>query len=385
MTGPVVVICARGPPQISGTATVMYELLRHFPKESVVLFTRAQNKEISRDDRVLDVRAFAVGRPSSLVYATAFRLMLLPLLVLDIARRLRRLPQQPSSVLVVHPDLDFLLAGIFLSRLLSTPLYVYLHDCIIETATQVLDKTASKMAQRYVFRIAEKVYSMSVPMENYYRERGLKTEALPHGVDVSLARLSEDRPCSGKPKAGFAGAVYETNASAVKDFVDAKKMSGDAFELHLATSQHSIPLLKRMDILDSIDSVTTIPSYAAMLNFLSSCDVLFVPMSFESPNYKDLLTIFPTKVTDYWLVQRPIIVYGPREYAFVPLAEKDGYAKIVSERSPEKLAEAIKDICASQALRQSLVHESRKMVQRHDSRQLAQRLMADLGISSKEV
>lgn len=383
MTGPVAVICARAPPQISGTGTVMYELLRHFPKESLVLFSRVQRRHISRDDRVLPVRTFEVGRLSSLVYATAYRLALLPLLVLELARKLRKLPERPNKLLVVFPDLDFLLAGIFLSKLLSIPLFVYLHDCIVETATQVLDKTASKAAERLVFALARKVYSISVPMEQFYARRGLRTEVLPHGVDASSARPADgDRPCAGKPRVGFAGVIYETNASAIKDMVDAKVLSGGAFEFLVATSQQSLGVLDRLGVRSSIDMVATFPSHAAVLDFLSSCDVLFVPMGFESPSYKDLLTIFPTKVTDYWLAQRPIIVYGPREYAFVPLAEKDGYAKVVSERRPEKLAEAVLEVCASPALRRNLVEHARRMIEKHDSRQIAQRLMRDLGLLS---
>jgi len=39
--GPVLVTCARAPPQVGGTPTVMYELLRRFPKGSVVLVREA--------------------------------------------------------------------------------------------------------------------------------------------------------------------------------------------------------------------------------------------------------------------------------------------------------------------------------------------------------
>jgi len=380
MTGPVVVICARAPPQIGGTGTVMYELLRHFPKESVVLISRAQRKGISKDDRVLNVRTFEIGKVSSFVYVAVYRLVLLPLLVLEMARSLKRVPTKPGSVLVVHPDLDFLLAGIFVSKLMSLPLFVYLHDCIVENATRAFEKTAASIAQRFVFGHAKKVYAMSVPMERYYRDRNLKTEALPHGVDASLIRQVEQRRCQGKPKVGIAGVVYETNGSAIKDLVEAKKASGDSFQICLATSRQSLSFLRRLGIADALDEVHTFPSHSATLDFLSSCDILFVPMSFESPVYKDLLTIFPTKVTDYWLAQRPILVYGPKEYAFVSLAERDGYAKVVSSRGSEGLVRAVEESCGDIAQRVALVRGSRKMIEQHDGTVLAHRLMADLGI-----
>jgi len=381
LTGPTIVMCARGPPQVSGSATVMYELLRHFPKDSVVLVTRAQRLGISKDDRVLQVKTYEVGAVTSVTHVPALRLLFLPVLLLGVLRRLRSLSPRPSKILAVHPDLDFLLASIFLSKLLGLPFYAYLHDCITETATHLADRLPSRWAEKFVFARATKVYAMSSPMEKYYKDRGKSAEALPHGVNSELMRSPSEAGCAGKPKIGFAGAVYETNGSAIRDLVDAKALAKNAFEVHVTTSEQSLPFLRRVGAMEGLDSVRTLETHAEVLNFLASCDVLFVPMSFESPNYKDLLTIFPTKVTDYWLAQKPIVVYGPREYAFVPLAEQAGYAKVVSERSPEAIAETVSEVCSDAVLRGTLVSASRRMVTIHDGKRIATRLMADLGIS----
>jgi len=358
----------------------MYELLREFPKGSVVLVERAQRAGISRDDRVLDVPTFEVGKVTSQVYVTAFRFLLLPLVIISMLLKLKSLGRKPRNILAVHPDLDFLLASLFLARLLDVPIFVYLHDCIVEAATLAFDKFPSRIAQRLVFTRAVKVYSMSEPMERFFAQRGLKTEALPHGVDAKLMRHPVQKPCTPVPKVGFTGAVYGMNGSAVKDLVLAKELAGGKLELLFATSQQSLPYMDEIGVRERIDKVVTIPTREKVLDFLSECDILFVPMGFESPYYKDLLTVFPTKVTDYWLAQKPIIVYGPKEYAFLGLAETDGSAKIVSERGPEKLLAAIQEICRSPVLRQKLVVESRNMIKRHDNVALARRLMADLGI-----
>jgi hypothetical protein len=103
-------------------------------------------------------------------------------------------------------------------------------------------------------------------------------------------------------------------------------------------------------------------------------------MNFESIFSKDLRTIFPTKVTDYWLAQRPMLVYGPREYAFVVKAVEDGYAVAVSEKGPERLAKAVSEIMGAPELRNDLVSKSRHMIETHNSVRIARRLMADLGI-----
>lgn len=376
-----VVTCARAPPQISGTGTVMYELLRHFPKFSIILFSRNQRRTISRDDRMLPFATYDVGRASSVTFATFVRIILLPLLVLSMLVRIKISGRPVRNVLAVFPDLDFLLASLVVAKILNVPIFVYLHDCITETAIQVMDKTASRLAEKWVFAKAAKVYAMSVPMEEYYAARGLKTQALPHGVDPSLVRTPAPEPCAKRPRIGYAGAVYDTTGSGIQDLVAAKKLMGGSIELVFATSQQSVPYLRMLGVLDSIDSVGTIAKHSEVIDFLTACDILFVPMSFEASNAKDLQTIFPTKVTDYWLAQKPIIVYGSKDYAFSGLAEKDGYAKVVTQRGPESIAAAIKEVCGSASLRMKLVERSRDMIDKHDSRRLAERLMADLGVS----
>ena len=155
-------------------------------------------------------------------------------------------------------------------------------------------------------------------------------------------------------------------------------------EIHFATTRWSLRYLKGLAVLDDIDSARTIYSRSEVLDFLSGCDVLFVPMSFESRYHKDLLTIFPTKVTDYWLAQRPIIVYGPEEYAFLAKARNDGYAVTVAKRGSESLGLAIEEVCDSVELQESLVEASRRMVIEHDGLRIARKLMIDLGIASRQ-
>ncbi len=103
-------------------------------------------------------------------------------------------------------------------------------------------------------------------------------------------------------------------------------------------------------------------------------------MSFESKVRKDLLTIFPTKVTDYWLAQRPIIVYGPDEYAFVTKAARDGYAVAVTERGPAAILSALEALRSSSDVATRLVRAARDRAEEHDSRAVAKRLMDDLGV-----
>lgn len=303
-------------------------------------------------------------------------------MIVDVVRHLKRLRRRPRSIFAVFPSIDFLLVSLGLSRLLDVPVYVYLNDCLEEVAISRLDIFRTRLAAGVVFGQAAKVYSMSELMERYYKERGIKTESLPHCIDASKIRHPNDRADSTCIRIGFAGEVYQTNDSALADLAKAKEILRDKVELHFALGLQSRKSLGKLGVLDAIDSISTYGTYDELLDFLSTCDILFVPMNFESIYSKDLKTIFPTKVTDYWLAQRPILVYGSKEYAFVTKAVEDGYAVAVTEKGPEGLAAAITKIMDSPELRRALVSGSRKMIEEHDGIRISKKLMSDLGINS---
>lgn len=360
---------------------MMYELLRHFPHDSVVLVSKVQSTRHSEDDRRLDVEHHQVGRLSSLAYHSLFQLVTMPLTLLSTISIIHRMKEKPSSVLAVFPSLDFLAVSLVVSRLIRVPVSVYLHDCVLETAANPIERALARMVERWSFSHARKVYSMSEPMKDYLRTRSMETEVLPHGVDVSLMRepaRSSDDPT--KVKLGFAGMVYETNLGAMRDFVEAKNRSSGKIELHVRCPRQSLDLMRAAGVLDMFDSAATLAGREDVIDFLAGCDVLVVPMSFESKVKKDLLTIFPTKVTDYWLAQRPIIVYGPDEYAFVTKAARDGYAIAVTERGPDAILSVLEGLRNSPAQARTLVRAAEEMVHLHDGKVVAKHLMSDLGV-----
>ena len=357
---------------------MMYELLKHFPRDSFILVSRIINPSQAQDDRILDAPMIQIDPIGSRVQPMSFRLLLLPFVALELVRQIRRFGKQPRNVFAVFPTLDFLLLSAFISRLFGIPLFVYLHDCIFETAVSLPQKVIHSMAERLTFRTAVKIYAISDLMKNYYLRRGFSLDVLPHGVDMSLVRSSVHPQNCTKPTVGFAGQVYETNDKGIMDLIEAKRLSGGMIRIQFAMGD--VAYLRKLGALESIDAIHCFDSHIGVLNFLSDCDVLFLPMNHESVFWRDLQTIFPTKVTDYWLAQRPILVYGPECFAFVRQARDDGYAKVVMERAPEKILGGIREILDSPILADSLVKASRAKIRAHDSTIVAQKLIKDLGI-----
>lgn len=374
------VVSEYAPPKIGGTSSVLYELVRHFPKGTAVLVTRQLSTDEATDDRVLHVPTIYVGESRALASRSWTRPIRLVRMTMAVVKHLKRSGRNPRNILAVFPSLDFLMMSMALSRLMNVPLYTYLNDCLEEVAITRYDRLLSRFVARVIFSKSVKVYAMSELMEHYYEERGLQSEALPHGIDAALTRSPTRLQGTTCIRIGFAGEVYQTNDRAIRDLAGVKRVLQDRVELHFAISRKSVEWLAELGVIDSIDSISIYSTYDELLSFLSTCDILFVPMNFESAYSEDLKTIFPTKVTDYWLAQRPILVYGPEEYAFVVEAAEDGYAISVTEEGVDGLTAAVIKIADSPDLREQLVSASMKMIEEHDSARVSRRLMADLGI-----
>jgi hypothetical protein len=374
------VTSAYAPPVIGGTPSVMYECLRHFPSGSFVLVT-VDMPVASKDTRVLFAKTLLLPEDSRI---RALRFIWLPLVL---AKRilltllfLRNQSVRPRNILAVYPSLDFIMMSLILSKLLDLPLFVYFHDCLVETMSHE-QRFFGRFVERAVFRESKKVYALSEPMRAFYVRKGYSMDVLPHGLDPGLVRNPSSSNRSGTFSIGFAGAVYATNDKGILDLLSAKKLARDKPTIRIATTKSSMDYLSSLGAVKDVDVMTTLRTHDELIDFLAGCDVLFLPMNFESVYHDDLTTIFPTKVTDYWLAQRPVLAYGPDEYAFIRYASEQGFALTVTKKGPENIVRALEELRASPALISSLTACSKKMISIHDGAEVSSKLWADLNNS----
>lgn len=375
-----IVTSAWAPPVIGGTPSVMYECLRHFPSGSFVLVT-ADMPGASKDTRVLDAKTLLLPediriRPLRFIWPP----LVLAKRILLTLMFLKNQSVRPRNILAVYPSLDFIMMSLVLSKLLNLPLFVYFHDCLVETMNPD-NRFFGRFVERAVFRGAKKVYALSEPMRAFYAGKGYSMDVLPHGLDPRLVRSPSSANRSGTFSIGFAGAVYETNDKGILDLLSAKKLILDKPTIRIATAKVSMDRLSSLGAVKDVDVMTTPRTHDELLDFLAGCDVLFLPMNFESIYHDDLMTIFPTKVTDYWLAQRPVLAYGPDEYAFIRYASEQGFALTVTKEGPENIVRALEELRASPALASSLTASSKKMISIHDGAEVSRKLWADLNSS----
>lgn len=77
--------------------------------------------------------------------------------------------------------------------------------------------------------------------------------------------------------------------------------------------------------------------------FLKGADLLFLPEGFEENFVKSIRLSISTKAHLFMFCQKPILVYAHQNTGIANYAIGSGWAKVITERSPIKLMEVIKD------------------------------------------
>lgn len=98
-----------------------------------------------------------------------------------------------------------------------------------------------------------------------------------------------------------------------------------------------------------------VPSADFITQARAEADALFVPMSFEESQRKNMQVAFPSKFTDYTCVGLPLIVHGPDYCSAVRFAQEHaGLACIITTLEQTGFTQAIRELANSPKLRVDL-------------------------------
>lgn len=113
---------------------------------------------------------------------------------------------------------------------------------------------------------------------------------------------------------------------------------------------------------DKYDNVVhnSFVSYNDLPKIFSEADFLLLPYDFSPESVKYIRFSMPTKAPEYMISGTPVIVFAPEDTAIVKYAEKENWAKVVTENSIEKLSEAIKELIESKDLRKQIAQNAIK-------------------------
>jgi glycosyltransferase involved in cell wall biosynthesis len=387
--GPMLTVVAPGfPPQVSGSAILLANLLSNY-RGSVNAI--AGYDHFSKSDLVFlppcPTRNLALPRILPRVYEV-LRRKLPTILSYDIQRSILRIIAGlgTHAVLGAFPYDIYLVATFLAARELHLPFYAYMHDLWMENMPD--GTAAARFAEKWepmILRESTRILCMTEAMQRHYEKKyGRQTELLPHSVpeqDCSRAPAKIRPPRMSKPTILFVGSVsFQMNLDALKVLASASELLPQGYELLYCTST-DLAGLKRLDIYSSRLQAKYV-SRAEVRRLQSEAHVLVAPLSHKNCSINEVRTVFSTKLLEYLVAGRPIVVFAPEDSYHAESARKNGWGYVVTEDSPAALAAAIERVITDENLAAGLVRgalqEARSRNAKHYAEWLWEWVLADV-------
>jgi glycosyltransferase involved in cell wall biosynthesis len=216
---------------------------------------------------------------------------------------------------------------------------------------------------------------MTEAMQKYYENKyGIQTDLLPHTIqERDYVNVTMRPPAMPAPTVLFVGAVSPPmNFDALKVLAAASELLPSGYELLFCTSMN-LQALKQQGIHSSRLRAQYL-SRAEVQRLQSEAHVLIAPLSHKNGSIEEVRTVFSTKLCEYLVSGRPIIVFAPEDSYHSESARKNGWAYVVTEDSPAALADAIVRVVTDEPLADDLVRGALQEARSRSARRHAERL-----------
>lgn len=371
-------ICDFPPSNLWGGTILMSRLLRDYPPERVTVLAGSKFTAMSPPDGRLACRHVifpttnSTGRWGLGRLKTALDWCLIPVLSLRASWIVWR---RKAKVILTVAHGYFFIAAVLAAWLTRRPYIVVVHDDWVNTerrSSYVLGYVASPVLGT-VLRRAAHIYAVSLGMQRQLRSLyGVESELqMPATESHAIASDRAHRHRDGEFKIVFAGTGSSATADAFGLLVELIKRGGlKPYGIESATlCYYTLPVSEEAKRKAGLDdpSIRFYPwvSQAELPAVLAAADVLFVPFSFLESEAFIVTQSFPSKVADYLVSGRPILIVGPPYADIVRYAREMRFAEVVDTPDPDALAKAIARIASSPAHREKLGAASREVFARH--------------------
>jgi glycosyltransferase involved in cell wall biosynthesis len=219
--------------------------------------------------------------------------------------------------------------------------------------------------------------------QHYEKKYGIRTYLLPHTIpeqDLLQAPSALRPPRMSKPTVLFVGTVSpEMNLDALRVLAAASELLPQEYEL-LFCSATDLAALQRQGVSSGRLRITYV-SREEVQRLQSEAHVLVAPLSHKDCVTDEVRTVFSTKLLEYLVSGRPIVVFAPEGSYHAASAKKNGWGCVVTEDAPVALAAAIVKVSTDEDLAASLVcgalQEARSRSAKHHAERLREWVMAD--------
>ncbi|HEU4472544.1 MAG TPA: glycosyltransferase [Flavisolibacter sp.] len=258
---------------------------------------------------------------------------------------------RPDAILGAFPHSTFFIAAFEVARKMGLPFYAHMHDLWQENYPE--GYYAKKLADQYealILKNAARVYCMtSTQAEHYAKKYGIAPEILPHTIPQKDLQDLQYRPLTGQEKKVlFAGALSDVmNADALSVFSQAIRQLPDGTTVNFFTSASAEQLEKNGIDVSKLNLKWV--SRAELEKELKTSAVLFAPLSHKNCSALEVKTVFSTKLLEYLVAGRPILLFAPADSFHTTSARKNDWAQVVDQDDPTALYKGLQELLQNEA------------------------------------
>jgi len=384
MRGPLLIVTAGFPPSAAGGSSILNRnLWSEWPADDLVVVAR--RAKATAENPALALPNVKVHWIESWPLEGQWESMLDPWAAFMVARKVIEIARQvrPRALWASWPPTSFMLGAWIATSRLNLPFYIHLHDMWQQAACGkprlFLERITAFALERRVLSGARRLFTITDAAASHFRERlGLESYVLDHAVpQADLDNASVALSPVEQPLIHFAGHIYGVmNLDAMQNLAQALPICRSATSLECFT-QNGPEALRQIGLAGS-RIVARFGSKAEVMAAQRRAAIVFLPLAFRSNCHIEVQTVFPTKLLEYFVCGRPILVHAPADTWVSQQARAHGWAEVVSEPSPQSLAAAIDSLLGSPQLQARLVAAARATAQRRAAPAIAAALRAEL-------
>ena len=267
---------------------------------------------------------------------------------------------KPDVVFSNCPDIDYFICAYLAAKKTNTPYYAHMHDLWEENhgPETYVGQMAIKWEKEILLNAKQVLCMTDIQAMHYQKKYGISTKLLPHTIldsDLEEGILNFKRDFTKTVL--FTGTVSKVmNQDALNVFSKATQLLPEEIKVIMCTSTTN-ELFSRIGI-DSSKWDIKWMSRMEVQDLQSKVGVLFAPLSHENGGMDEIRTVFSTKLLEYLVSGRPIVIFSPADSFHSISATEGNWALVINENSPELLAQKIQELISDTVLQEKLVNNA---------------------------
>lgn len=287
-----------------------------------------------------------------------------------------------KAIWAIYPDEGALLAGYILHRFTNLPLVAYFCDLYQEAIWSGWRLQLAHWLQPRILKTAARIFVLTRGIQNLFLEKhGVRADLIPHTINQAIPEFSPLPPPGDPFVIGYSGNVNQARIDVLRELV-ACIDSRPGYELRYF-SANTEAFLKEQGVWAKNTSLQFIKNENELIGQLSSCDVLYLPVSFNTQSdgstYEQLQTSFGTKSLEYFLSNRPILLHCPSTYHISQFFKENNCALVLNDPGQLSLGKALEKLRTNIELRETLAYNGIVIARQFEGKRVGEQLRTAFG------